>query len=59
MGHVREIREERTGVWWRHQKEKCRIEDIGLLVRIILKWIARQVGYEGVGWICVAQSRNK
>jgi len=40
-------------------KERDHLEDIGVDYTIILKWVLKYVGWEGVDWIDVAQDRDK
>jgi hypothetical protein len=35
------------------------LEDLGVDGRIILKWILKEVGWEGVDWIDMAQDRDR
>jgi len=39
MWHVCEIREVRTRVWWGNLRGRYHLEDPGVDVRMILKWI--------------------
>jgi hypothetical protein len=45
-------REVHTGLWWGNLGDRDRLEDIGLDVRIILKWISKK--YVGMDWIVLA-----
>jgi hypothetical protein len=45
-------REVNTGLWWGNLRDRDRLEDIGLDMRIILKWIAKK--YVGMDWIDLA-----
>jgi len=45
-------REMHTGLWWGHLRDRDHLEDVGLDVRIILKWISKQ--YVGMDWIDLA-----
>ena len=58
MWHTWGAEEVQIGIWWRNLKERDHLEDIGVDVRIILKWIFKnQAG--GVEWIDLAQDRDK
>ena len=39
MWHTWGAEEVQIGIWWRNLKERDHLEDIGVDVRIILKWI--------------------
>jgi len=41
----------RTEFWWGNQTEGDRLEDLYLDGRIILKWLLKEVGWEGVNWM--------
>jgi hypothetical protein len=47
-----------TGVWWGYLRERYHLEDLGVVGRIILKWIFRKWD-EGMEWIDVAQDRGR
>jgi hypothetical protein len=42
----------------RTKNERDHLGDLGLLVRIILKWILKEIVCDGVDWIQVPQDRN-
>jgi hypothetical protein len=47
------------GYWWESQKERDHWEDQDVGGWIILKWISREIGWDGVGWIDMAQDRDQ
>jgi hypothetical protein len=47
-----------TAVWWGNRKEKDHLEDLPLDERITLKLNRREVGWEVVDWIYLAQDRD-
>ena len=63
-----------TGFWWGNLRDGQHLEDLGVDVRIILKWIRislmrgdvllkiktnlQEVGREGIDWIELAQIRD-
>jgi hypothetical protein len=48
-----------TGVWWGNLRERDHLEDPAADGRIILRWIFRQVGCEGIDWIDVVEDRDR
>jgi hypothetical protein len=48
-----------TGFRWGNLKEKDHVEDPEVDGRIILRWILRIVGCEGMDWIDLAQDRDR
>jgi hypothetical protein len=48
----------RRGFWWRNQRERNYLEDLGIDGRIILKLMFRKQD-EGMDWIGLAQDRDR
>jgi hypothetical protein len=46
-----------TGFWWTNLKEGDYVEDPGVDVRVILKWIFEKLDV-GMDWIDLAQDRD-
>jgi hypothetical protein len=40
-------------------REKDQLEDLGIDIRIILRWIFRKCGNWGMDWIDLAQDRDR
>jgi hypothetical protein len=47
-----------TGLWWGHPKERDHLENLGVNVRIILKWIFKKWD-GGMATIDLAQDRDR
>jgi hypothetical protein len=47
------------GYWWESQKERDHWEDQNVGGWTILKWIFREIGWDGVYWIDMAQDRDQ
>jgi hypothetical protein len=47
------------GYWWESQKERDRWEDQDVGEWTILKWILREIGWDGRDWIELAQDRDQ
>jgi hypothetical protein len=49
----------RIGYWWESQKERDHLknEDVGRWT--ILKWILREIGWDGMDWIDMDQDRDQ
>ena len=47
-----------TGLWWGSLREGDYLEDPGVDVKIILKWVFK-ISMEGMEWIDQAQSRDR
>jgi hypothetical protein len=45
--------------WWESQKERYHLEDQDVDGWTILKWILREVGWDGRDWIDLAQERDR
>ena len=60
-GHVaRRGREQvHTGFWRGEMRKKEHLEDLSIEGRVILKWIFKNVGWEGVDFIGLAQDRDR
>jgi hypothetical protein len=44
-------REVQTGVWWGNVREKDNLEDLGIVERIVLKWIFKELAKgHGLDW---------
>jgi hypothetical protein len=43
-----------TGFWWGNLRERDHLENPGIDRRIILRWIFRKWGCEGLDWIELA-----
>jgi hypothetical protein len=52
-------REMHTGFWRGHLKETDHLEELGIDERIVLKWMHKAVGWEGMNWINVVHDREK
>ena len=48
-----------AGLWWGNLRERYHFEDPGKDGRIILKWIFRKWDGGGMGWIDVAEDRDR
>jgi hypothetical protein len=48
-----------TGFWWGTLRERDHLEDSGVGVRIILKWIFRKWDVGGMDWIELVQDRDR
>jgi hypothetical protein len=46
------------GYWWESQKERDHWEDQDISGWTILKWILREIGWNGEYWIDMAQDRD-
>jgi hypothetical protein len=42
-----------------NQKGREQLENVGVELRIILQWDLREIGWEGVNWIHLAQDADK
>jgi hypothetical protein len=58
MWHVWETGEVHTGFWWGDLRERDHLEDLGVDVRIILKWIFKKWD-RGIDWIDLAHDRDR
>jgi hypothetical protein len=47
------------GYWWESQKERDDYENQDVGGWTILKWILREIGWDGIDWIDVAQDRDQ
>jgi hypothetical protein len=47
------------GYWWESQKERDHWEDQDVGGWTILNWILREIGWDGVDWIELAQDRGQ
>jgi hypothetical protein len=47
------------GYWWESEKERDHWEDQYVGGWAILKWILREIGWDGVDWIDMAQDRDQ
>jgi hypothetical protein len=59
MWHVWRRGEAYTGFFWGNVKGRDHLEDPGVGGRIILRWICRKLGCEGMDWNKLAQDRNR
>ena len=59
MWHVWGRGEVHTGFWWRHLRERCHFEDLGIHGRIILKLNFQEVWWDGVDCIDLSQDRDQ
>jgi len=48
MQHAWGKGEVRTGIWWEELRERDHLEDLGVDVRLILKWISKN--FDGLPW---------
>jgi hypothetical protein len=48
-----------TGLWWRDLAETDHLEDTGVDWKKIFKSILKEVGWEGMDWIDLAQERDR
>jgi hypothetical protein len=46
------------GYWWESQKERDHQEDQDIGEWTILKWIIREIGWDSMDWIELAQDRD-
>ena len=58
MWHVWEKRQVHIRFWWGDLRERSHLEDLGVVGRIILKWIFSERD-AGVDWIYTDQARDK
>jgi hypothetical protein len=47
------------GYWWESQKERDHWEDQDVGRWTILKWILREIGWDGTDWIDLDQGRDQ
>jgi hypothetical protein len=47
------------GYRWESQKERDHWEDQDVVGRTILKWILREIGWDGVDWMYMAEDRDQ
>jgi hypothetical protein len=47
------------GYWWQSQKERDHWEDQDVGEWTILEWILREIRWDGVDWMDVAQDRDQ
>jgi hypothetical protein len=47
------------GYWWKSQMERDHWEGQGVGRWTILKWILREIGWDGMDWIDLAQDRDQ
>jgi hypothetical protein len=59
MQHEWWRRRTHIGYWWENQKEGDHWEDQDVGGWTILKWILREVGWDGMDWIGLAQDRDQ
>jgi hypothetical protein len=52
-------REMCTGFWWGNLMETDHLEDLGLDGKVILRFILKEIGWEGMNWIDLAKDRDK
>jgi hypothetical protein len=45
------------GYWWESQKERDHYEDQDVGGWTILKWTIREIGWDGMDWIDLAEDR--
>jgi hypothetical protein len=48
-----------VGYWWESRKEGDHWEDQDVGGWTILKWILREIGWDGMDWIDLAQDRDQ
>jgi hypothetical protein len=48
-----------TGFWWGTLRKRDHLDDPGVNGRIILRWICRKWNVGGMGWIELAQDRDR
>ena len=48
-----------TGFWWGNVRERDHLGEPGVDGRIILRWIFRKLGCEGMDWIELAHDRDR
>ena len=48
MWQLWETGEVRTGFWWEELREIDHLEDLGVEVRLLLKWISKK--FDGLAW---------
>jgi hypothetical protein len=49
----------RIGCWWESQKKRDHYEDQDVGGWTILKWILREIKWDGMDWIELAQDRDQ
>jgi hypothetical protein len=47
------------GHWWKCQKERDHWEDQDVGGWAIIKWILREIGWDGMKWIDLAEDRDQ
>jgi hypothetical protein len=58
-GHAAQMGEKRNAYRWESQKERDHGEDQNVGGWTILKWILREIGWDGVDWIDMVQARDQ
>jgi hypothetical protein len=48
-----------TGFLWGNLKERDTLEGVGIDGRTILKWMSKEIEWEGVGWVHLAWDNDK
>jgi hypothetical protein len=58
-GHVAKMGEKKNAYWWGSQKVRDHWEDLDVGWWTILTWILREIGWDGIDWIDLAQDRDQ
>jgi len=58
MWHIQQRAERQTGFWRRNLRERDNMEGLGIDGRIILKWMLKEIGWDIMEWVYLAQQEH-